>query len=396
MIGIDFTFINFNMNLTGSLEIFTCDILDCIAEQKQEDNFVLIVHPAVEDAVRRRFPAFKVYGVGGALLKSLYYMFEAGGIGKAKKCGLYDVWLKMHGITKVWFPYMLPQNVQYCRCDYVGTCHDLMQIDADNNDAAYRKMFERAEQIVAISNYTKKQIVANYHIEEKKVVMIPNSIYFSTNDVTVETVPALKGKKFILDCNAFASRKNTLVMIRAFERLKNRISEDLVLCGGYKFDSYFDACKEYIESHGLSNRIHVFVGIDEKQKNWLFENCTIFVTPSENEGFGRTPVEAALFMKPVVSSRATSLEETTCGLVHYIQDPRNDEELADVILEVLQHPDKKEKLLEIKEVFIKKYSPKRVVDEYMKVFCELGWISKVCSEKSRDEKMQMLENGRKL
>ena len=101
-------------------------------------------------------------------------------------------------------------------------------------------------------------------------------------------------------------------------------------------------------------------------------------------------------MKPVVSSRATSLEETTCGLVHYIQDPRNDEELADVILEVLQHPDKKEKLLEIKEVFIKKYSPKRVVDEYMKLSCELGWISKVCSEKSRDEKMQMLENGRKL
>lgn len=35
MIGIDFTWINLNGKLTQSLEIFTCDLLDCIAQKNQ-------------------------------------------------------------------------------------------------------------------------------------------------------------------------------------------------------------------------------------------------------------------------------------------------------------------------------------------------------------------------
>ena len=118
----------------------------------------------------------------------------------------------------------------------------------------------------------------------------------------------------------------------------------------------------------------MFLGIEEKQKNWLFKNCKLFVTPSENEGFGRTPIEAALFLKPVISSRATSLEEATCGLVHYIENPRDDKELAETIMDVLQNPDSEKKLINIKETYVQRYSPERIVQEYMKVFQDLGWI----------------------
>lgn len=51
MIGIDFTWIDTNGKLTGSLEIFTCDLLDCIVAQRQETNFIIITHPAVENDV---------------------------------------------------------------------------------------------------------------------------------------------------------------------------------------------------------------------------------------------------------------------------------------------------------------------------------------------------------
>lgn len=373
MIGIDFTFIDFNMKLTTSLEIFTCDILDCIAKQKQEKNFIIVVHPAVKDAVKRRFPTFRVYGIGGGILKTLYSLFGLKGMNKVKQYGVYDTCLKIHGITKIWFPYMVPQIIQRCKCDYIGTCHDLMQRNVDN-DAAYRKIFEQSKRIVAISTYTKNQIMLNYNIHEEKVVVIPNSIYFSTNSAMVEEIPALKRKEFILDCNAFAPRKNTMVIIKAFERLKSTITEDLVLCGGYNLGDYFDECKKYIESKNLSNRVHMFLGIEEKQKNWLFKNCKLFVTPSENEGFGRTPIEAALFLKPVISSRATSLEEATCGLVHYIENPRDDKELAETIMDVLQNPDSEKKLINIKETYVQRYSPERIVQEYMKVFQDLGWI----------------------
>lgn len=375
MIGIDFTFIDLDkMSLTGSLEVFTCDIRNCIAAQNQEDNFVIIVHPVVENMIRQKFPTFKIYAIGGIFFKILYGVFAKNGINKAKKYSLYDTLLKIHGITKIWFPYMLPVIVQGCKCDYIGTCHDLMQINKKNSDGAYKQMFEGATQVITISNYVKNQIIKKYKINSEKITVIPNSIYFSTNKIPVESIPELAGKEFLFDCNAFTPRKNTLVLIKAFERLQNKISEDLALCGGYKTDGYFEMCEQYIKEHSLADRIHLFLGIDEKQKNWLFENCKLFITPSENEGFGRTPIEAALFFKPVISSRATSLEEATCGMVHYIEDPRDDEKLADVITHVLQKPDNQEQLIKIRETFVQKYSPEHIVQEYINVFYGLGWI----------------------
>ncbi len=59
MIGIDFTWINFNGNLTESLEIFTCDLLDCIVEQNQQENFVIITHPMMKQVIQKRFQMFQ-------------------------------------------------------------------------------------------------------------------------------------------------------------------------------------------------------------------------------------------------------------------------------------------------------------------------------------------------
>lgn len=43
MIGIDFTWINLNGKLTQSLEIFTCDLLDCIAQKKKISRTILLL-----------------------------------------------------------------------------------------------------------------------------------------------------------------------------------------------------------------------------------------------------------------------------------------------------------------------------------------------------------------
>ena len=379
MIGIDFTWINLNGKLTQSLEIFTCDLLDCIAQKNQQDNFVIITHPVMESLLRERFPTFRVYGVGGLTLKVFRLFTKKTGTKFMKNHGIYDFLLCCHGIEHIWIPCLVPHNVYKIRTDYVGTCHDLMTVNKIDSTKNYKSMFERAQKIVTISSYVKGQIIDEYSVPAEKVVVIPNSIYISNDIIKTEEVPALKSKEFLLDCNAYASRKNTLVMIKAFERIAQYVPEDLVLCGGYVLDDdYFNECTQYIKNHHLTNRVHVFLGIDEKQKNWLFQNCRAFITPSENEGFGRTPIEAALFLKPVISSRATSLEEATCGMVHYIENPRDDKELADAILNVLRNPDSPERLKQIKETFKQKYSADKIVHEYIDLFHSLGWIDNDC------------------
>lgn len=379
MIGIDFTWGNFREDPTSSLAVFTCDLLDCIAEQNQQKNFAIIAHPLEEKMLRKRFPTFQVYGIGGLSLKVLHFLTKKNGIKFMKDHGIYDFLLYCHGIKHIWIPVLVPHNVYKIKTDYIGTCHDLMTVNEIDSTENYKSMFERAQKIVTISNYVKGQIIDEYRIQAEKINVIPNSIYISNDIIEMTEVPELKDKKFLLDCNAYASRKNTLVMIKAFERIADYVTEDLVLCGGYILDdNYFNECTQYIKDHDLTNRVHVFIGIDEKQKNWLFQNCRAFITPSENEGFGRTPIEAALFLKPVISSRATSLEEATCGIVHYIENPRDDKELADVILDVLQNPDSPERLKQIKETFKQKYSADKIVHEYIDLFHSLGWIGNDC------------------
>lgn len=379
MIGIDFTFISKNSAdsgmFTGSLEIFTLELLDSIVAVGQEKHFAIITNIAAEKYLKRRFPTFKIYVLGGFVGKLVYLLSLKNKIGVRilKKLGCLERQLTGLGIDYIWYPWMVPEVVAGFSGKYVGTCHDLFMREA-NNDSSCLKMFAGSQLCVCISNFTKQQVIDTYNIPGEKIKVIPNSLSITNSEIQTQEIRELKDKEFLLDINAYQARKNTLVLLKAFERIKDAIDEDLVLCGGYSLDSYYEKCLAFINEHGLNDRVYVYFGIEEEKKNWLLKNCKLFITPSESEGFGRTPVEAGLCLKPVISTRATSLEEATCGLVRYLENPRDDEELAKLILWVLSNPDSEEKLQEIRETFARKYAPERIIKEYLKVFVDLGWI----------------------
>ncbi|HQN23066.1 MAG TPA: glycosyltransferase [Thermotogota bacterium] len=51
--------------------------------------------------------------------------------------------------------------------------------------------------------------------------------------------------------------------------------------------------------------------LSDTQRNTLYQNAALFVSPSLCEGFGITPIEAALFGVPVITTRETSIPEAT-------------------------------------------------------------------------------------
>ena len=68
--------------------------------------------------------------------------------------------------------------------------------------------------------------------------------------------------------------------------------------------------------------------VTDEERNWLLTNAALFVTPSLFEGFGRTPVEAAICRIPVISTKETSLFEATQGLCSYVENPTDEKELV--------------------------------------------------------------------
>jgi len=80
----------------------------------------------------------------------------------------------------------------------------------------------------------------------------------------------------------------------------------------------------------------VFLGnVSERQKVWLYANCSAFLFPSECEGFGLPPLEAMTLGKPVVMSPLTSLPEVGADMAWY-WDEYTPEKMAQVVVSALE------------------------------------------------------------
>ena len=135
---------------------------------------------------------------------------------------------------------------------------------------------------------------------------------------------------------------------------------------GSPISAYNDIIK-YVEENDLKDRVKIFSYISDEDRNCLFYNTSLFVTTSLQEGFGRTPVEAALCEVPVISTRETALPEATMNEVFYYEDALSSEELANKILEVLENMPDKETLERISKKFEKAYSEEEIANEYLEV-----------------------------
>ena len=98
---------------------------------------------------------------------------------------------------------------------------------------------------------------------------------------------------------------------------------------------------------------------------YVYDNACLFVTPSLHEGFGFTPLEAAICEAPVISSMCESLPEVTMGLVHYYEPAEDDQALANAIHNVLTNKPSKKELKCIAARYRDAYSPSRQAERFM-------------------------------
>ena len=75
------------------------------------------------------------------------------------------------------------------------------------------------------------------------------------------------------------------------------------------------------------------------------------------EGFGFTPIEAAMYKTSVISSKETALFETTMGLLDYYEPATDFNVLSEKIYSVLSNSQNEEHLLKVSNTYEKTYSP---------------------------------------
>jgi glycosyltransferase involved in cell wall biosynthesis len=230
-------------------------------------------------------------------------------------------------------------------------------------DIKHKAMLKKAKKVVAISEFVKSDILKHFPaISKNKIVVIPNAVVMSEET----SVPAGMKKPFLLYVSEHGIHKNHLTLMKAYNIIKNKTPHRLVLLGKEREET--SNIKKYIHEKKLSEKIDLMSNVSDTERNWLYKNADLFISPSLHEGFGRTPVEAAMAGCMVLTSRETSLPEVTREVLNYYEPATDENALAAKILECLQNPIPEQKRGEIATMFREIYDPVKIAGMYYDLF----------------------------
>jgi glycosyltransferase involved in cell wall biosynthesis len=196
---------------------------------------------------------------------------------------------------------------------------------------------EHAAAVIAVSNATKRDVVARFTVPEERVTVVHEGVEMPSPPENVLEVQAharamgrfgIEPEQYVLSLGTIEPRKNLETAGRAFAAF---VAEDYaarkdlvyVVAGakGWKFDGIFTAMQEanaeLIElkrRHGDVPRAPIrHVGyVTAEEKDALYTHAAAFLFPSWEEGFGLPALEAMAYGLPVVASDTSSLPEV-CG-----------------------------------------------------------------------------------
>lgn len=231
----------------------------------------------------------------------------------------------------------------------------------------YRKYLNsKIDSFISISETTRREFKL---FEGKDSVVVYNSI---PCDLSVEEVcvPEVKDTKYILDINRFEIHKNAETLIRAFSLIQKQIPHKLYLKGDNRHVDVCERLERLVEDLGLHERV-VF---DKSNRTggeirYLYAHADLVVSPSLMEGFGWTPIEAAIFKAPVITSDIDVFKEITFDKISTF-NPLSPEELSALIIQTIANPKSDEERDEMSEFFSEKYSLNRQLENLSRVLLE--------------------------
>lgn len=197
-----------------------------------------------------------------------------------------------------------------------------------------RKMTRDADEIIAVSENTKFDLINLYKIEPAKIRVVypklPEPSFTYSHELENSSGGQTKGN-YILFLGTIEPRKNVLGLLKAYElfvEAKLRQTPELWIAGkvGYKSKEVF----YYWKKMRAKDRVKFLGYVFEEEKWKLYRGARIFVYPSLYEGFGLPVLEAQSCGTPVITSLTSSMYEVVKenGL---LVDPNRVEDLAEIM-----------------------------------------------------------------
>lgn len=274
-------------------------------------------------------------------------------------------------------PLVFPKNS-------VVTIHDLgfkyypelySPTDLGYHNWAMAHSIKRAKHLIAISEFTKQDIIKFFKTDAKKITVIYEGY---NKDEFFPAKAKLENKPYILFIGRLEEKKNIIKMLEAYLILRqdSKINHQFILAGkpGFGFEKIQKTLEAIPDSIRKDIIMPGFVTQDKYIK--MLKNAEIMFFCSNFEGFGLPPLEAFACGVPVVASNTTSIPEV-CGQAALLVDPKKPAEMAAGLSKIINNDAFRDELIKRGLERAKQFSWEKCAQETLNVLLNVGRRDKI-------------------
>ncbi|MDQ4143473.1 MAG: glycosyltransferase family 4 protein [Actinomycetota bacterium] len=231
------------------------------------------------------------------------------------------------------------------------------------------RSLERAERVVAISNFIAERLKRDYRVAPEKLAVIHEGV--DVRAFRHDQPPNPQAAPYLLFVGTLFPFKNVPTLMRAFAHLRSerRVPNELRLKIAGKDPTGHEqaALRELARALEVSEVTDFLGRVRDDDLPDLYGGAIALIHPSYVEGFGLTPLEAMAARTPVIASNAGALPEVV-GDAGLLFDPHDEHGLADLIERVVREPALRRSFLERGERRAQEFTWDRTAQQFVSLF----------------------------
>lgn len=236
----------------------------------------------------------------------------------------------------------------------IVTIHDLIPLQAAGSVGRVRKRIfltalglalRASKAVLTPSKATAEDLRRQFRLVDGRVAAVLSAVDPSFQPQPREDVERALAKlrlpqRYVLYVGSNRPHKNLPRLIEAWSRV-DWLEGPLVVAGSW--DARIPAARERVEQLQQGTRVHFLGPVSDEDLRRLYSGTTLFVFPSEYEGFGFPVLEAMACGAPVACSNAGSLVEVVNGAAELFP-PDDVDAMASVLTTLLAGADRRAEL----------------------------------------------------
>jgi len=169
-----------------------------------------------------------------------------------------------------------------------------------------KRTLEKADCVVAVSEYEKNLLIRQFGLDSGKVVVVPNGVDFSEFEGLRKRE---RGFRSVLYVGRLVDYKGVQYLVEVLPRLPKDVVLEIVGKGPLK-----PFLEKRARTLGVFERVRFYQDLPRGELLQRFVDADAFVLPSRYEAYSMTVAEALIAGTPCIVANSTALKEWVDGI----------------------------------------------------------------------------------